>query len=97
MDVSDIETFEKYSILFKFKPSARRACAPEGKTKILTTPVRSAGPTGQAGIHRVFRGLKFESDQEIGQKGKFCKGLIVLIVTVTARYRFSSIMSTNSA
>jgi hypothetical protein len=30
------------------------------KAKILTTPVRSAGPTGQADIHLVFRGLKFE-------------------------------------
>jgi hypothetical protein len=32
------ETFEKCSILFKFKPPARGAYAPEGKTKILTTP-----------------------------------------------------------
>jgi len=28
-----------------------------------------------AGIHLVFRGLKFESDAVIGQKGSFCKGL----------------------
>ena len=28
--------------------------------EILTTPVRSAEPTGQADIHLVFRGLKFE-------------------------------------
>jgi hypothetical protein len=27
------------------------------------------------GIHWVFRGLKFEPDAEIGQKGMFCKGL----------------------
>ena len=27
------------------------------------------------GIHLVFRGLKFESDAEIGQKGAFFKGL----------------------
>jgi hypothetical protein len=33
------------------------------KAKILT-----------AGIHRVFRGLKFEPDAEIGQKGGFFKG-----------------------
>ena len=33
------ETFEKCSILFKVKPPARRACAPEGKTKILTTGI----------------------------------------------------------
>ena len=26
-------------------------------------------------IHVVFRGLKFEPDAEIGQKGAFCKGL----------------------
>ncbi|SPD75887.1 hypothetical protein PITCH_A780017 [uncultured Desulfobacterium sp.] len=34
------------------------------KTKILTT-----------GIHGVFRGLKFESDAELAQKGAFFKGL----------------------
>jgi hypothetical protein len=45
------------------------------KGEFLTTPVRSAGPTGQAGIHLVFRGLKFEPDVEIGQKGGFYKGL----------------------
>ena len=27
------------------------------------------------GIHGIFRGLKFEPDTEIGQKGAFCKGL----------------------
>ena len=27
------------------------------------------------GIHGVFRGLKFEPDAEIGQKGAFCKDL----------------------
>ncbi len=43
--------------------------------KILTTPVRSAGPTGQAGIHIVFRGLKFEPDTEIEQKRAFFIGL----------------------
>jgi hypothetical protein len=37
----------------------------------LTTPVRSARPTGQAGIHVVFRGLKFEHDADIGRKGAF--------------------------
>jgi hypothetical protein len=35
-----------------------------GKTKILTT-----------GICAIFRGLKFESDAEIGQKGELFKGL----------------------
>jgi hypothetical protein len=39
-------------------------CSSSRKAKILT-----------AGIHRVFRGLKFEPDAEIGQKGAFCKGL----------------------
>ncbi len=34
------------------------------KAKILT-----------GGIHWVFRGLKFEPNAEIGQKGAFCKGL----------------------
>ncbi len=59
---SILESFEKCSILFKVKskiPDFERE-----KTKILTT-----------GIHRVFRGLKFEPDAEIGQKGAFCKGL----------------------
>jgi len=49
-----------------YRPEGR-TYAPEGKTKILTTPVRSAGPTGQAVILVAFRGLKFESDpREIG-------------------------------
>jgi hypothetical protein len=39
-------------------------CSRSRKTKILTT-----------GIRCVFRGLKFESDAEIEQKGAFCKGL----------------------
>ena len=39
-------------------------CSRSRKTKILTT-----------GIHLVFRGLKFESDAEIGQKGMFLKAL----------------------
>jgi len=59
---ANIETFEKCSFFFKFKskiPDFER-----GKAKILTT-----------GIHRVFRGLQFEPDAEIGQKGAFCKGL----------------------
>ena len=45
------ETFEKCLFLFKAKPPAGRAYAPEGKARILTTPVRSAGPTGQGDIH----------------------------------------------
>jgi len=39
--------------------------------KISTTPVRSARPTGQAGIYGIFRGLKFEPDEEIGHKVPF--------------------------
>ena len=35
------------------------------KTKILTT-----------GIYLIFRGLKFESDAEIGRNGSFFKGLV---------------------
>jgi len=46
-EIEKLETFEKCSILFKAKPPACRAYAPEGKAKNLTTPVRSAGPTGQ--------------------------------------------------
>jgi hypothetical protein len=44
-------------------------CSRSRNVKILTTLVRSARPTGQAGIHGVFRGLKFEPDADIGQKG----------------------------
>ena len=33
------ETLVKCSILFKVKPPARRAYAPEGKAKILTTGI----------------------------------------------------------
>jgi hypothetical protein len=40
-------------------------CSRPKKAKILTT-----------GIHGVFRGLKFEPDAGIGQKGAFRKGLI---------------------
>jgi len=74
------ETFEKRPILpAQLNPYLifNRGSRPR-KTKILTTPVRSAGPTGQAGIHWVFWGLKFESDAGIGQKGAFCKGLATI-------------------
>ena len=47
-------------------------CSSSRRAKILTTPIKNSG---QAGIHKVFRGLKSESDAEIGQKGAFCKGL----------------------
>jgi hypothetical protein len=39
-------------------------CSSSRKAKILT-----------GGIRWVFRGLKFEPDAEIGQKGTLCKGL----------------------
>jgi len=39
-------------------------CSSSWKAKIST-----------AGIYRIFRGLEFELDAEIGQKGPFCKGL----------------------
>ena len=39
-------------------------CSSSRKAKISTT-----------GIYRIFRGLKFEPDAEIGQKVPFCKGL----------------------
>jgi len=64
-------------------------CSSSRKAIILTSPVRSARPTGQAGIYRIFRGLKFEPDlsacnaqagAEIGHKVPFCKGLIILTV-----------------
>ena len=63
-------------------------CSSSRKVKILTTPEEFAShSTGQAGIHGVFRGLKFEPDPrgidsvfhragaEIEQKGVFCRGL----------------------
>jgi len=39
-------------------------CSSSRKVKISTT-----------GIYRIFRGLKFEPDAEIGQKVPFCRGL----------------------
>ncbi len=42
-------------------------CSRSRKAKILTT-----------GIYGIFRGLKFESDAEIGQKGMFFKALSML-------------------
>jgi len=55
----------KLGFFVKIKPPAHRAYAPEGKTKILTT-----------GILIVFRGLKFESDADIGEKDSFRSGTI---------------------
>jgi len=50
-------------------------CSSSRKAKILT-----------AGIHGVFRGLKFKSDAEIEQKGAFCKGLTFSLKEPLARY-----------
>jgi hypothetical protein len=50
--------------LFKRALKNVQFCSRSRKTKILTT-----------GIHIVFRGLNFESDAEIGQKGMFFKAL----------------------
>jgi len=50
--------FEVYAYLFEIK--SRIPDFERGKAKILTT-----------GIHGVFRGLKFEPDADIGQKGTF--------------------------
>ena len=58
---SDNETFEKCSNSFKFNVQIRSSSR---KTKNLT-----------GGIYGIFRGLNFESDAEIGQKGAFFKGL----------------------
>jgi hypothetical protein len=54
-------------LLFIIKREALKSvqfCSSSRKAIILTT-----------GIHLVFRGLKFESDAEIGQKGALCEAL----------------------
>jgi len=58
--------------LFKVKPLARRAYAPEGKAKILTAPL--GGQAAEAPYIEVFRGLKSEPDAEIGEKGHLWMG-----------------------
>ena len=49
------------------------------KAKILTT-----------GIHRVFRGLKFEPDTEIEKKRVFCKGLKLSVKFRTRRIGYDA-------
>ena len=49
-------------------------CAKSRKKKNLTT-----------GIHCVFRGLEFESDAELVQKGVFFKGLMVGVAQLAER------------
>jgi hypothetical protein len=51
-------------------------CSRSRKTKISTT-----------GIHLVFRGLKFESDAEVGKKGIFFKALLIVTERAVARPR----------
>jgi iron complex outermembrane receptor protein len=53
-------------------------CSRPRTAKILTAPIEKL--SGQASIHSVFRGLKFEPDAGIGQKGTFFKGLVVTII-----------------
>src|SRR4030042_3650392 len=61
------------TLFFPWKPLKNiQFCPRSRKMKILTT-----------GIHLVFRGLKFESDAEIGQKGMFFSGLILLSMMVS--------------
>jgi len=57
--------FEVCAYLFEFK---------EGDPPQADQPPR-LNAAGQASIYRIFRGLKFEPDAEIGQKVPFCKGL----------------------
>ena len=47
-------------------------CSSSRKAKISTT-----------GTYKIFRGLKFEHDAEIGQKVPFCKGLYELLQVFT--------------
>lgn len=54
-----------------FCSSSRKTSALGG----LTTPLRPARPTGQTGICLIFRGFNVESDDEIGQKEAFFKGI----------------------
>jgi len=85
-----VETFEKYSVLFKVKPPARKGSPRRGLYPPACKPYRlEAAPEGKAkisttGILEVFRGLKFEADAEIGQKRAFCKGLILKAILSTA-------------
>jgi hypothetical protein len=64
MRLLNIETFEKCSILFRFKED-------ENFNRRNTLSILRINPPKFGG------GLKFESDAEIGQKGPFCKGLIL--------------------
>ena len=59
--------------------------AEKTKQQLRTRPLKNAqfysrsrkGKILTTGIPRVFRGLEFELDAEIGQKGEFFKGLIM--------------------
>ncbi|RZB33305.1 MAG: hypothetical protein SRB2_04073 [Desulfobacteraceae bacterium Eth-SRB2] len=43
-------------------------CSRSRHAKKIIAPVRSAGPTGQAGIYLIFRGLFFEHNADIGPR-----------------------------
>jgi hypothetical protein len=71
------ETFEKCSFLFKFKEGENfnhpsTICQTYGAGRN-TLSISRINPPKFGG------GLKFEPDVEIGQKGVFCKGLIVMV------------------
>ncbi len=80
---SYFETFEKCSILFKFKPPARGAYAPEGKAKSLTTPYDLPDLRGRHEYIEYFEDkakaslrAKFEPDTPPmagGKRGRFAK------------------------
>ena len=75
----DIDSFWSEQSIDPARPFKNaHLCSSSRKAKILTPD-----------IHWVFRGLKFESDIDIGQKGAFCKGLSVL----TGQRGSSSILS----
>jgi hypothetical protein len=80
--------------LFKFKPPARGAYAPEGKATILTTPYDLPDLRGKHEYIEYFADkakaslrAKFEPDTEIGQKGAFGKGLDDIVDLSTSGLR----------
>jgi len=81
-----MEIFPAYSYVFFKRPLKENLCTKENafqRSRKYLRPLKNADfclSSRKAiilttDIHRVFRGLKFEPDAEIGQKGAFCKGL----------------------
>ena len=68
---------KKWAKLFNSLRSLQNVqfCSSSRKAKILTT-----------GIYCIFRGLKFEPDAEIGQKGTLCKGLSLRLLKFQQGY-----------